>query len=124
MVEVKNATRKDDGTQTFDWEYKMAGLRFHGHCDTVKVDPHHSIELKNTGIPSTFRWTYEARNGGVRITCDVEYAIPTPVLGKMAEAIVAKLNERELDTLLANIKSTVEHGLPAQAPARHEARKN
>jgi hypothetical protein len=39
---------------------------------------------------------------------DIEYAIPAPFIGKLAEAVVAKMNEHELETVLANIKATLE----------------
>ena len=37
-----------------------------------------------------------------------EYEIPQKLLGKLAEPFVRKLNEREADTFLANLKDRVE----------------
>ncbi len=118
LVEVKSVERRPDGWHSFDWTYKMAGLRFHGNAKTVRVEQNKYIEVKNEGgIPSVFRWTFEGRDGSTRVTLDVEYTLPTPVLGKIAEAIVAKMNEHERDALLANLKVALE----AQPTARADA---
>jgi len=37
-----------------------------------------------------------------------EYTIPIPVLGKLAEALVLRQNEREADLAMANIKDRME----------------
>jgi len=109
LVEVSNTERRDDGWHSFDWTYKMAGVRFHGKAKTVRVEPNAYVEVKNEGgIPSVFRWKYEARDGATRLSLDVEYTLPVPVLGKIAEAIVAKANEHESETMLANLKAAME----------------
>lgn len=120
MVEVTNTERRSDGWQRFDWVYKMAGMHFRGHAETVRVEPSKYVEIKNeSGIPSTFRWTYETRGSSTIVTCEVEYTMPTPVLGRLAEAVVAKLNERELATMLENAKTALE--LSPQATANGQA---
>ncbi len=39
---------------------------------------------------------------------DIEYTIPIPVLGKLAEKLVLRRNEREADLAMANIKDKFE----------------
>jgi hypothetical protein len=39
---------------------------------------------------------------------EVEYTVPVPLLGKMAEAVIVKLNENEMNVLLANLKARME----------------
>jgi len=39
---------------------------------------------------------------------DIEYTIPIPVLGKIAEKILLKRNEREADLAMSNIKENME----------------
>ncbi len=109
MVEVRDIQQHPDGRLTYHWKYKMAGMFFEGDTDTVEVIENQRVVAKNTGgIPSTFVWTYQAENGGTKLTVEVEYTVPMPVLGKLAEAAVVKLNEHEADTLLANIKTRME----------------
>ena len=123
MIEASNVERRADGTHKFDWVYKMAGLHFKGHSESTKVETNKYSEVKNEGgIPSTFKWSFEPRGSGTLLTCEVEYEMPGSVLGKLAEAVAAKLNERECVTVLENAKSTLELapqaavGAPATAP--------
>jgi carbon monoxide dehydrogenase subunit G len=116
LVEVTNIERKSDGAHSFDWAYKMAGVRFHGKARTTRVDRNKYAEVLNEGgIPSIFMWRYQPQGRGTRVTVDVEYTIPAPVLGKLAEALIAKINEREIETLLDNLKGVLETTAPANA---------
>ncbi len=108
MLDVRDVERKPDGSVAFEWLYKLAGVHLHGRSETVRVERTRYWETKNSGIPSTFRWTFEPRGSGTLLTCDVEYEIPVPVLGKIAEAIVTKLNEREQLNVLQNAKTALE----------------
>lgn len=115
MVEVSNVQTRPGGWHSFDWVYKMAGLKFHGHAEPKKVETNKYVEMRNeSGIPSTFRWTYEGRGASTLLTVEVEYDIPAPVIGKIAESILVKLNEREMDTLLHNLKAILEPTAQAQ----------
>ncbi|GAI82981.1 unnamed protein product, partial [marine sediment metagenome] len=55
-----------------------------------------------------WNWNFEPHDDGTKIDLSVEYTIPIPILGKIAEAIVLKQNEREADLALANIKAKME----------------
>lgn len=114
LVEVTNAKRSSDGTNSFDWTYKMAGLRFRGHCSTVEVDTNRRIVMKNDkGIESVFRWQYAGENGGMKLTLEIEYKIPLPLLEKLAGGFIERLNEHEAELLLQNLKSRMEVGTKA-----------
>ena len=42
------------------------------------------------------------------LTFEVEYKVPVPVLGRLAEKVVVKLNEHEADAVIANLKTQIE----------------
>jgi hypothetical protein len=42
------------------------------------------------------------------VTFVAEYVVPVPLLGRLAEAVIVKVNEHETETLLANLKATME----------------
>jgi hypothetical protein len=42
------------------------------------------------------------------VTVQVEYTVPIPLLGKLAEAFIIKQNEHEADVMLANLKARME----------------
>ena len=118
MVSVSNVERKADGAHSFDWVYKMAGIHFKGHCDTLKIIPNKYAELENkSGIKSLFRWTYEGTNGITELKLELEYDVPLPVLGKVAESFLLKLNEREAETMLFNLRERMEAGEQPHAVA-------
>ena len=69
----------------------------------------HVVE-KNTGqIPSTFDWAFAPGNGGTTVTVKADYEIPAKLLGKFTEPFIVRLNEREAETVLANLKDRIEH---------------
>jgi carbon monoxide dehydrogenase subunit G len=109
MIDVANVEEKPDGRLTYDWTYKMAGLRFKGTSKTLEaVENERTVVVNEKGIPSKFIWEYHRANGGTGLDLEIEYEVPTPVLGKLAEKAVIRINENEADTMLANLKAVME----------------
>lgn len=110
MVEVKDAKLLPEHVgSSFKWVYKMAGMRFEGSSEvTEHVTSQRQVTKSTKGIQSMFVWTYQPESGGTKLTVDLEYTIPVPLLGKLAEAFIVKLNEHEADVLLANLKARME----------------
>lgn len=110
MVEVKDIKQTEAHVGTsYRWMYKMAGMRFEGTSETTEYRENQRVIVENkSGIPSKFTWTYEPQGAGTKLTVNAEYTIPMPLLGKLAEPIIAKQNEREAETLLANLKVRME----------------
>ena len=108
LMEVKDVTGQ--GTERhYRWIYKMAGLRLEGESTTTEYVPHERIvDQSKGGAVSTWTWTFKPHDGGTKANLVVEYTVPVPVLGKVAEALVLKQNERELDLAMANIKARME----------------
>jgi uncharacterized protein YndB with AHSA1/START domain len=113
MIEVANVKEHASGGFEFDWTYKMAGMKFHGHATPTEYEPNHSYTVRNEkGITSTSVWTFSGENGGSRIAVELDYEIPASLLGKLAERFLLQLNEREVETVLENIKSRCERAVP------------
>lgn len=109
MVEVSNVQPQPGGGSNFHWKYKMAGMFFEGDTTVKEFVPDQRTVTTNTGgIPSTFVWTYQPEAGGTRMTMEAEYSVPVKVLGKLAEPVIAKINEREAETVLENLKTAME----------------
>lgn len=117
MVAVSNAVPRMAGLHDFDWEFRMVGFHFTGHTRILEAQAGKFARLQTSGgIPSTFVFTYQGLDGsGTRLTVDVEYEIPTPIIGKLAEAIVAKMNERDIETMLGHLKDVMEVGTVSAA---------
>ena len=109
MVEVKDVQPSPAGGYNFGWMYKMAGMRLEGASETTEfIANQRNVTESKKGIQSRFIWTYKGEAGGTKVTVQVEYKVPVPLLGKLAEAFIIKQNERELDLVLANLKARME----------------
>jgi len=108
LVEVKNVKELPDGGYSWDWVYKMAGMNFNGSSEHVEYVDNERTVAQSTGIDSTITWTYESVGSGTKMTTLTEYKIPVPLLGKVAEAFIVKMNENESNTILANLKARLE----------------
>jgi len=109
IVEVKNIKELPHGGYSFDWVYKMAGMRLTGSSENIEVVPNERTVTRSTGgIESTITWEYQPVDDGTKFTATTEYKVPIPLLGKLAESIIVKMNENEADVLLANLKARME----------------
>jgi len=109
LVEVKDVQRVPDRGTKFRWTYKMAGIHLEGTTEGVESVANQRIVSKTKGgVESTQTWTFQPEAGGTKVTFEVEYTLPIPVLGKLAEAIIVKMNEHEGEVILANLKTRME----------------
>ena len=109
LIEIKDVQRLPDGKTKNRWVYKMAGIRLEGTSDGVESVPNQRIVSKTKGgVESTQTWTFQPEGDGTKVTFEVEYTVPIPVLGKLAEAIIVKMNEHEGEVILANLKTRME----------------
>ena len=108
LMEMKDVKHLPDGTTTDSWTYKMAGIQLKGTTVTKYVENKSVISKTEGGVKSTQIWTFEPEDGGTKATFEVEYTVPIPVVGKLAEAIVVKMNDHEGDIIMSNLKSRME----------------
>jgi uncharacterized membrane protein len=95
--------------QTFSWTYKMAGLPLKGKTETVEYVANKKIGLKTAGgVKSTWNWQFSGAGNKTEIDLAIEYFVPVPVVGKLAERLVTRQNAREATLAMANIKSRME----------------
>jgi hypothetical protein len=60
------------------------------------------------GIEGWTTFVYEAQGQGTKVSLEMEYLVPLPVIGKLAEAVIIKMNEHEAEMLLVNLKARME----------------
>lgn len=91
------------------WTYKMAGVRLQGTSETTEHVPNRRIVNKTTGgVDSLQTWVLEPMGEDTKVTFEVDYTVPVPVLGRMAEAAIVKLNEHEGEAIAENLKTILE----------------
>ena len=109
LVETKDVQKLPNGGYSNRWVYKMAGIRLEGSSEDIEVVPNERVVSKTKGgVESTQTWIFQPDAGGTKVTFNVEYTVPIPVLGKLAEAIIVKMNDHEAQLLLANLKARIE----------------
>jgi len=108
LMEIRNVTGSGKG-QHYEWTYKMAGLPLDGESTVIAHVPNERLVIRTKGSTEGL-WTFvvEPHDGGTRLDLTVEYSIPLPVLGKLAEKLVIQRNERELALAVQNIKDHCE----------------
>ena len=109
LVEVTNVQKLPNGGYSWDWIYKMAGMRLTGHSEHIEFVLNERTVAKSTGgIESEIAWEYQSIDVGTKMVSSVDYKVPVPSVGKIAESIVAKINENEAEVVLANVKARME----------------
>jgi uncharacterized membrane protein len=109
MVEVKNVRNNDKGFPMYEWVYKMAGMKIQGEQDTLEyVKNKHITTASTKGIESHFDFDYSEVNGKTKVELKVTYSVPVPLIQSVAEQVVGKINERDAETLLENLKVLME----------------
>ena len=110
MVEVKEVNQLPEGVgSSYQWVYKMAGMRFKGTCEVTEYVENQRIVAKDKGgIESTRTTILQPEAGGTKYTSVVEYTVPIPLLGKLAEAFIRRQNENEADVFMSNLKDRME----------------
>jgi ligand-binding SRPBCC domain-containing protein len=109
IIEVKDVTQLPNGGTSFRYVYKMAGIRLEGSSEDIEFVPNErTVNKSKGGIEATQIWTFQPEDGGTKFVFDIKYNVPIPLLGKLAEAIVLKMNEGEANLVLANLKARME----------------
>ena len=110
LVEVKDVKQSPDGIgSTYRWVYKMAGIHFEGISETTEYAANERLVIVGKGGIDAKRISlFQPVEDGMKYSTVVEYTIPIPLLGKLAEAIIVKLNENEAKVILSNLKAVME----------------
>ena len=108
MMEVHNVIGSGEGQQ-YDWVYKLAGMLFRGQSVVVTYVPNELCVHQSIGaVHSTWTFRVEPEEGGTRFDLDIVYEVPLPVLGKLAERVVASRSARTVALALENAKEILE----------------
>ena len=106
LVSVADVKSLQDGGYRANWEYKMAGRLFKGTGEYTEIVPNKSLVIETTGdIRSVLTWIFSSQAGRTRVSLVIKYKIPIPLIGKLAEAIILKMNEQELSLMMSNLRA-------------------
>jgi uncharacterized membrane protein len=109
FIEVRNVKKAGSGGFNYDWAYKMSGMRFEGKAETIGFIQNESLVTKNTkGIESTTTWKLLPERDHTRLSVEIRYTIPTPLVNKLKEQVVIRENEHEARAMVENLKTRLE----------------
>lgn len=108
MIEIRDPTGSGEGLQ-YEWTYKMGGLQLRGQNIVVEYVRNETATHQSIGMVESL-WTNILRphDGGTELTIEVQYMIPLVVLGKLAEHLTLRRNEREMKLSLLTLKEILE----------------
>jgi uncharacterized protein YndB with AHSA1/START domain len=108
MTEAKDVTGSGVGKH-YHWKYSMIGIPLHGEGTITEHVPNERLVIETKGgVASTLTYKFTSNQGGTKVDVETEYTIPVPVLGRLAEKLVLKRNQRESEMGMANLKERLE----------------
>ena len=113
LSNVRNVQMQPSGGKSFEFDYSMAGLRVHGSSTPLEIERPRLIKTRTTGgVTSTMTWTLESNpdDSETMVTFEANYEVPIPLVGKLAEIIIAKVNETDIIYVLNALKLKLELG--------------
>jgi carbon monoxide dehydrogenase subunit G len=107
LLQVDNLQELVGGGFSGRFQYKMAGMTFQGKGEFTEFIPDRWFVVNTRGtaqstITCTFRAFSEEKT---RITLTIDYEVPIPLLGRLAEYVIKKMNDQEADLVLANLQA-------------------
>lgn len=109
VVEIKDVEQLPDGGFRMTSVYKMAGVRFDMESECTEFIPNQrTVHKSQEGVSGTATWIYQSHDGGTKVTIENEYTVQLPVLRRLAESFLIKINETEAEAVLANVKAKME----------------
>jgi uncharacterized membrane protein len=105
LEEIKDVEWLPGGGSRFTGVYRMAGVRLEIVSEDVEFVLNERVVNKTQGgIDSTLVLEFSPEEGGTRVTVEAEFQIPIPLVGRLAEEIVTKINEKDLVFFLNYLK--------------------
>jgi carbon monoxide dehydrogenase subunit G len=105
----------DNGGKRATFTYGIAGVGLDGELVQTEHSPDERMRFDLRGsLPGEIDIRLEPDDGETLVTYAATYEIPGRVLAAVAEPFVRRYNERELRTLLDNLKTRLETGAPGE----------
>lgn len=118
VTEIFDLTPPQPGVgQSYSWTYNLVGIPFKGNSVVTVYEPGKQLVYETMGgINSTWTHLFTAENNRTRVTLQVDYIMPLRALNKLAEPFLRRMNEREAELSLQNLKELIEQPEKILAP--------
>jgi uncharacterized protein YndB with AHSA1/START domain len=110
LVAVTNEKLLPNGGYSNNWKYKMAGIYLSGKAECIEVERNKWFNIKISGAADcTFTWTFRSKdNLQTRVTATIDYHVSWPLIKRLAEHVIVKINSREAELVISNLKLIME----------------
>ncbi len=110
MTELDVTAPFPEGGGKVAFKVKTGGMSMPVTETVLDYQPERLLLLQMEGMLSgRARWELTPEGDGIRLTTTFDYALPGGVLGKVADALIAKrMNAKSLEEALRNFKELVE----------------
>jgi hypothetical protein len=114
----RNVTPLDGGGHQYEYTFRMAGVPLTGTVRTTTHDPPTRLTNRYEGdIDAEISFLLrDDSEDGCLFRAEATYDLPGRVLEAIADPVVRRYNQRELDNFVENVRSFVEAGYDAEAP--------
>jgi uncharacterized membrane protein len=105
LVKVRDVVALPNGGYSGKYQFKMGGRIFNGSAEYTKFIPDLWMVVRTAGsIKSEITWTFRSRENKTKVWLVIEYKIPIPLLGFLAEPIIGEMNNQNADSILKNLE--------------------
>lgn len=109
LHEVKHVEELPNGGHRGEFRFKMVGVPVKGHFEDVEYVPNERRVYEMSGdTEGSMHYSFEPKNGGTHFTCVMDAKFPSRVLDTVLRPVAKKYNEREIETMLENLKTLIE----------------
>lgn len=93
-----------------DWEYKVAGMKFHATTTVSLVKkPKKLIQEMAGAMPGRWIWNLKQKDRTTEVDFCIEYHLPGGIFGKMADKLfMGGMNQKNLEKTLSCLKEYCE----------------
>jgi uncharacterized protein YndB with AHSA1/START domain len=109
LMKITNEQLLPNGGYSYRWTYKMAGMHLEGTGKCIDIMPNLLLTSQNAGpIDSTVTFTFRSKGVLTKVTLTIDYHLPFALLGRLAEITIVKMNDKEAELILDNLRITFE----------------
>ena len=109
MVHVTDVQDLPGGGYSHRWTYNLSGMRVDGTVEDIELVTNQRRVSKIRGaIDLTLTARFQPEDGGTKMAVEVEFSVPTPLIGRVIGAFIIGSMESQIDAMLANIKARME----------------
>lgn len=90
--------------------HKTFGKKIDVQCEVVEYESNKRkvTHFKGGGLEGNSTVSTEEQDGGTKLTFVIEFNVPIPLIGKLAESVAVKLVSQDYESTLANLKAHCE----------------